>query len=106
MASPPNKFVTQMVAPPNKSIKCCHYHDNKSFKRGDSIWETIRFGGDAKKVINLFDGDTVLETSSMRKPKFGANLKGQSGFKKNFNDQSVFRRRNKYGYFQHRRSDC
>ena len=45
MASPPNKFATQMVAPPNKSIKWCHYHYNKSFKGGDAIWVTLLFGG-------------------------------------------------------------
>ena len=60
---------------------------------GDAIWETFSFGGDAKKVINFFGGDAVLETSSTRKPNFGANLKGQSGFKKifhwSFSDQEV-----------------
>ena len=45
LASPPNKFVTQMVAPPNKSIKWCHYHDNKSFKGGDAIWAALLFCG-------------------------------------------------------------
>ena len=51
---------------------------------GDVIWETFIFGGDTIWVTNYFGGDAVLETSSIRNPNFGANLKGQSVFKKNF----------------------
>ena len=84
LASPPNKFVTQMVAPPNKSIKWCHYHDNKSFKVGDAIWVTLLFGGATIWVTNLFGGDAIWETSSTRKPNFGAIFRVENGFKWKF----------------------
>ena len=101
-ASPPNKFVTQMTSPPKLKVsqttsppqrKLLNPEWSRNKFGGDAIWETFSFGDDAKKVINLFGGDAVLETSSTRKPNFGANLKGQSGFKKkfrwSFSDQEV-----------------
>ena len=42
---------------------------NKSFKGGDAIWVTLLFGGDA-----------IWETSSTRKPNFGAIFRVENGF--------------------------
>ena len=51
---------------------------------GAVIWVTNLFGGDAKWVKYLFGGDAIWETSSTRKPNFGAIFRVENGFKWKF----------------------